>query len=147
MASYSSAWKSGLSAVDVYWVKPEQIRFTGPSGTYLPKGGFLIEDAKHWVRNVKVGVGVGVSMLDNDVVVVGGPAKALEANSLAYTLLEPSERKVSDTAKEVKSALIRALDKDLGLKVKDIPLDDFIRALPSGGGRIILAKRRGEQRS
>ncbi|MFN3621821.1 MAG: NFACT RNA binding domain-containing protein [Nitrososphaerales archaeon] len=146
VAAYSSAWKAELSAVDVYWIKPNQIRFTGPSGTYLPKGAFLIEDTKNWVRNVKVYAGVGLIILDEEVVVVGGPQSALKANSIAYATLVPEKGKVSDTAKRVKSGLITVVGRELGLKVKEIPLDDFIRALPNGGGKVTSINR-GEQKS
>ncbi len=146
VAAYSSAWRGELSAVDVYWIKPNQLKFTGPSGTYLPKGAFLIEGAKNWVKNVEVCVGVGLTILDGEVIVVGGPPAALKANSVAYATLIPEKGKVSDTAKRVKSELIKAVGRELGLRVKEIPLDDFIRVLPSGGGKIASINR-GEQKS
>lgn len=146
VAAYSSAWKAELSAIDVYWIKPNQIRFTGPSGTYLPRGSFLIEGVKNWVRNVKVYVGVGLAKLDDEVVVVGGPPEALKVNSVAYATLVPEKGKVSDTAKLVKSELIKMVDRNMWSIVKEIPIDDFIRALPSGGGRVISTDK-GEQKS
>ncbi|MEM3890635.1 MAG: ribosome rescue protein RqcH [Nitrososphaerales archaeon] len=146
VAAYSSAWKAELTAVDVYWIKPNQIKFTGPSGTYLPKGAFLIEGAKNWVKNVKVYAGVGLTILDEEIVVVGGPPSALKANSIAYATLVPEKGKVSETAKRVKSGLIAAVGRELGLRVKEIPLDDFIRALPNGGGKVTSINL-GEQKS
>ena len=137
VAAYSSAWKAEISAVDVYWVKPPQVKFTGPSGTYLPKGAFLIEGEKNWVKNVKVEVSVGVSTLDDDLVVIGGPPEALKVHSLAYAVLIPEKGKVSDVAKRVKAELMKISGRELSARIKEIPLDDFIRALPSGGGRIV----------
>lgn len=52
VASYSSAWKGGLRAIDIYWVKPEQVSKQAPSGTYLPKGSFMIYGKKNYIRNV-----------------------------------------------------------------------------------------------
>jgi len=137
VAAYSSAWKAEISAVDVYWVKPPQVKFTGPSGTYLPKGAFLIEGEKNWVKNVKVEVSVGVSTLDDDLVVIGGPPEALKVHSLAYAVLIPEKGKVSAMAKRVKAELMKISGRELSARIKEIPLDDFIRALPSGGGRIV----------
>jgi len=146
VAAYSSAWKAEFSAVDVYWVKPDQIRFTGPSGAYLPKGAFLIEGEKNWVKNVKVDVGIGVSKLDGALVVIGGPPEALRIHSIAYVVLTPEKRKTSDVAKQVKGELIKIAGRELGAVIKEIPLDDFVRALPSGGGRIV-STRVGEQKA
>lgn len=146
VAAYSSAWKAEISALDVYWVKPDQIRFTGPSGTYLPKGAFLIEGLKNWVKNVKVDAGVGVSRLDDDLAVIGGPPEALKVRSIVYVVLTPEKGKVSDVAKRVKAELIKAAGKELGMRIKDIPLDEFIRALPTGGGRIVSTQA-GEQKA
>jgi len=146
VASYSSAWKAEISALDVYWVKPDQIRFTGPSGTYLPKGAFLIEGEKNWVKNVKLEAGIGVCKLDEDLVVIGGPPDALKVHSLFYVVLTPEKGKVSDVAKRVKAELMKLAGKELGARIKEIPLDDFIRALPTGGGRIISTQR-GEQKA
>jgi predicted ribosome quality control (RQC) complex YloA/Tae2 family protein len=145
VAAYSSAWKAEISAVDVYWVKPPQVKFTGPSGTYLPKGAFLIEGEKNWVKNVKVEVSVGVSTLDDDLVVIGGPPEALKVHSLAYAVLSPEKGKVSDVAKRVKVELMKIAGRELSARIKEIPLDDFIRALPSGGGRIVSTQL-GEQK-
>ena len=146
VAAYSSAWKAEISALDVYWVKPNQIKFTGPSGTYLPKGAFLIEGEKNWVKNVRVEVGVGVSTLDGDLVVMGGPPEAIKVRSIAYVVLTPEKGKASDVAKRVKAELMKIAGRELGVKIKEIPLDDFIRALPSGGGRIISTQL-GEQKA
>jgi len=146
VAAYSSAWKAEISAVDVYWVKPHQIRFTGPSGTYLPKGAFLIEGEKNWMKNVKLEASIGVSKLDDDLVVIGGPSEALKVHSLAYVVLTPEKGKTSDVAKRVKAELIKVAGRELGMKIKEIPLDDFIRALPTGGGRII-STHLGEQKA
>lgn len=146
VAAYSSAWKAEISALDVYWVKPNQIKFTGPSGTYLPKGAFLIEGEKNWVKNVRVEVGVGVSTLDGDLVVMGGPPEAIKAHSIAYVVLTPDKSKTSDVAKRVKAELMKIAGRELGVKIKEILLDDFIRALPSGGGRIVSTQL-GEQKA
>jgi len=146
VAAYSSAWKAGISVVDAYWVKPTQIRFTGPSGTYLPKGAFLIEGGRNWVKNVKVDLGIGVSMFDDDLVVVGGPPEALKVRSIAYVTLVPEKGKASDTAKRVKVELMKIVGRELGAKIKEIPLDDFVRALPAGGGRVVSSQL-GEQKA
>ncbi|HYB04064.1 MAG TPA: NFACT family protein, partial [Nitrososphaerales archaeon] len=41
--SFSRAWKDELGSADAYWVTPDQIKKSAPSGEYLPRGSFFIE--------------------------------------------------------------------------------------------------------
>ncbi|PIO06111.1 hypothetical protein COT29_02565 [Candidatus Micrarchaeota archaeon CG08_land_8_20_14_0_20_59_11] len=50
-ACYSSAWKNGLHAVDVYAAKPEQVSKQS-HGEFVGKGGFMIYGERRWFRNV-----------------------------------------------------------------------------------------------
>jgi hypothetical protein len=84
--------------------------------------------------------------LDDDLVVIGGPPEALKVHSLAYAVLIPEKGKVSDVAKRVKVELMKIAGRELSARIKEIPLDDFIRALPSGGGRIVSTQL-GEQKA
>jgi len=139
VSAFSSAWKSGLSSTDSYWVKPNQVKFSGPSGMYLAKGSFLIEGRKEWVKGLKVQISIGVIKLDEELKLMGGPQTAVESQSLVYVTLNTELKKISDTAKKVKIELTRLLGNELGRELQRLPLDDFIRVLPSGGGRIITS--------
>ncbi|PIT85562.1 hypothetical protein COU36_02625 [Candidatus Micrarchaeota archaeon CG10_big_fil_rev_8_21_14_0_10_59_7] len=52
-ACYSSAWKNGLHAVDVYAVTPEQVSKKS-HGEYVGKGGFMIYGERRWFRNAQL---------------------------------------------------------------------------------------------
>jgi len=54
--SYSKAWKIGISAVDVYYIKPDQVKKEGG----LPKGSFMIYGKRNWARRIPVKIAVGV---------------------------------------------------------------------------------------
>ena len=41
-ASFSRAWKEGLAALEVFFVKPNQVSKTAQSGEFMPKGAFMI---------------------------------------------------------------------------------------------------------
>lgn len=56
-ACYSSAWKTGYSIVDIYYVTKEQVSKSPPSGEYIQKGSFLISGKKNYFR------GVGLKLL------------------------------------------------------------------------------------
>ncbi|MFB5613399.1 MAG: ribosome rescue protein RqcH, partial [Nitrosarchaeum sp.] len=40
---FSRAWREGMYGVSAFWVNPEQVRKSAPSGEFLPKGSFSIE--------------------------------------------------------------------------------------------------------
>jgi len=58
-ASYSKAWKTGMGSCDVYYVTPDQVSKTAPSGEYLSKGGFTISGRKEYFRGVRLVIAVG----------------------------------------------------------------------------------------
>lgn len=133
---YSRGWRGGLAAGDAFWVKPEQVKMHAPSGMYLPKGSFLIEGKKNIVKGLQMKASVGLVDYHEEVVLIGGSRSALENYSVALIDVIPDRGESSELAKKVKSELIRIFPSAAD-KTKKIPIDDFIRVLPSGGGRVI----------
>lgn len=129
--SFSSAWKTGLSAADAFWVSPDQIGTSAPSGEYLPKGSFMILGKKNIVRRILVEVAVGV---DDGGRVVAGPESAIATLARGYVVLAPHREKTSETAKKVVKEL-EPLRLSRGTSV-----DEVMRALPAGGGKVIRRK-------
>ncbi|NPA22344.1 MAG: DUF814 domain-containing protein [Candidatus Micrarchaeota archaeon] len=58
-ASYSRAWKEGLTTVNVYAVKPEQVK-KASQGEYLGTGGFLIVGERKWFKHTPLGLKIGL---------------------------------------------------------------------------------------
>ena len=137
---YSRAWKDGFSSASAYWIHPAQVKRNAPTGMYLPKGSFLIQGTKNQVKDLKVECAIGLASQNGYWIVVSGPPEAILFNSEAFVVFTPDKGKISDTAKRIKSSLVDLLDEESDV-IKQIPLDDFIRALPSGAGRIIQRKR------
>ncbi|MEA2070484.1 MAG: ribosome rescue protein RqcH, partial [Asgard group archaeon] len=79
---YSSAWKDRLSTADTYWVKPEQVSFSAPSGEYLAKGSFIIEGSKNYMKNVPLSLTVAPVIEEKWAYIICGPNDAVEAASL-----------------------------------------------------------------
>ncbi|NYZ79899.1 DUF814 domain-containing protein [Candidatus Micrarchaeota archaeon] len=52
--AFSSAWKEGRGTVDVYCVKPEQVKMSAKSGEYLAKGSFVITGERKYFKNVEL---------------------------------------------------------------------------------------------
>ncbi len=57
-ASYSSAWKTGAAAVDVYAVTPQQVG-KNAAGGYVGRGAFVIEGEREWFRETKLELRMG----------------------------------------------------------------------------------------
>jgi predicted ribosome quality control (RQC) complex YloA/Tae2 family protein len=129
--TFSSAWKSALASADAYWVFPDQVSSTAPSGEYLPKGSFMIRGKKNFVRNNLVQLAVGITSSGT---IISGSAEAISKSSIGYLLLEPHREKSSDTAKKVRNEL--GLLAGVGL-IRGTTLDDVLRVLPNGGGKIV----------
>jgi predicted ribosome quality control (RQC) complex YloA/Tae2 family protein len=138
VASYSRAWKEGFTSMDAYWVEPKQVKMQAPSGMYLPKGSFIIEGKKNYIKDLEVKIAIGVHKIEDGAIIMGGPPSAVKKNSLAFVVIEPDKSTIGETAKKVKADLIKMVDERLKL-FKTITLDDIARALPPSGGRIVFA--------
>jgi predicted ribosome quality control (RQC) complex YloA/Tae2 family protein len=127
--AFSSAWKTGLGSADAYWVTPDQVSSAAPSGEYLPRGSFAVKGKKNFVNRNLVEISVG---LDDGGRVVSGPESAVKKACRRYVVLSPHREKASETAKKVLSILASP--------EKAVPpapsLDEVLRALPSGGGKV-----------
>ncbi len=145
VVSYSRAWREGIRATDAYWVKPEQVKLQAPTGMFLAKGSFLIEGKKNYIKSIELELAVGACRVEGRDTLMGGPLEAVIKNCDAYVVLAPENVKATDTAKKVKANIIALLDEEKANIFKHIPLDDFVRVLPSGGGKVI-GKGRGEQK-
>ena len=136
-ATFSSAWKTGLGAADVYWVAPDQVGTAGPSGEFLAHGSFAINGKKNFVTKNTVEVAVGI---DDAGRIVSGPEEAIMKIVKGHVTLVPSREKPSDTAKKVLHELTPYASAQISIGV-----DDVLRMLPAGGGKII--RRRVDRKS
>ncbi|MDA4114052.1 MAG: NFACT family protein [Thaumarchaeota archaeon] len=136
--AFSSAWKTGLAAADAFWVTPDQVSTTAPSGEFLAKGSFAIRGKKNFATKNPVEVAVGV---DSKGRVMAGPEEALIRLSRAHLTLIPSREKSSDTAKKV----LFELKKLFGDELAAPNVDDVMRVLPTGGGKIVRRRENRKQ--
>lgn len=132
--AFSSAWKTGLGSADAYWVTKDQVGTSAPSGEYLARGSFMIRGKKNIIPRNLVTLALGV---DEKGRVVAGPESAVSTSCGSYVVLEPHREKASETAKKVAHELRRMRGEEAGLSV-----DEVLRALPAGGGKIVRSKAR-----
>ncbi|MEF8829793.1 MAG: NFACT RNA binding domain-containing protein, partial [Haloarcula sp.] len=132
--SYSSVWKDGKFAGDVYMVDPDQVSKTPESGEYLEKGGFAIRGDRTYFESTPVGVAVGITC-DDETRVIGGPPAAIEGQAATSIAVEPGQYAQNDIAKRLyREFKERFADETFVRKVASP--DQIQEFLPPGGSRM-----------
>lgn len=135
-ASYSRAWKEMSETVDVYWVKPEQVSKSPPSGQYLQKGAFMIKGTKNYVRNVPLQIAIGIEIEEGHVKVIGGPVEAIAKQASAYVSIVRGKLTSSKLAKQIRFLLAKKASELLQKAILEIPLEEIQKFIPLGEGEI-----------
>jgi predicted ribosome quality control (RQC) complex YloA/Tae2 family protein len=130
--SYSRAWREGLTAADAYYVKPGQVLRGAPSGQYLPKGSFVIEGERNYLKGIELRVSLGVGALEGELMLFSGPASALIQRCVLVIELVPGHFPTSEAGKKVKREFAAHLEGPPKAFVEGLHVDEFIRALPTG---------------
>lgn len=115
-ATFSRAWKLGLSNSPVFHVSPKQVSKKTQSGEYLGKGAFMIYGKTNYIDN-KINLAIGIT---EDGKIMSGPLSAIQANCAHHLELQQGDEKASGIAKLIHK------------KLKGGTLDEIIRALPAG---------------
>jgi hypothetical protein len=145
--SFSRAWKDGLSSADAYWVMPEQVKKGAPTGQFLPKGSFVIEGKRNYLKGVELRLAIGIMQLNNREAVICGPEEAIRKHSIFYAVLLQGGMDPMNAAKKVKSEFVKIADDNIKIAetIKHISLDEFVRALPTGQSRLSFTARGQQQ--
>jgi len=129
---FSRAWREGMYGVSAFWVNPEQVKKSAPSGQFLPKGSFTIEGQRNFVKISTLKLAVGLLPQGDDYVVTCGPPDTIKKNSICYAIIEPHGLEMVDAAKKIRLEFLK-LEEEI---TKKINIDDFVRALPAGASQI-----------
>ncbi len=132
--SYSSVWKDGRYAGDVYVVDADQVTKTPESGEYLEKGGFAVRGERTYYDDTPVGVAVGIEC-EPYTRVIGGPPSAIEGQAETTIEVEPGRYAQGDAAKRIYRQL-RERFTDESFVRKIASPDKIQHFLPPGGSRI-----------
>lgn len=134
-AAFSRAWREGLAAVDVYWVKPEQLSKSGPSGEYVPHGAFFVNGKRNWMRGTSLQVAVGVIEGDEPQF-VGGPMNAVRSETKTYVAVSPGDMTGKELLKKLLRALSIKLPKEKREKIARASIETIREFVPYTKGRI-----------
>jgi hypothetical protein len=110
-AAFCRAWRENAGSADVYWVKPDQLSKSGPSGESVPHGAFFIVGKRNWMRNTPLRTAVGAAV-NEEAKFVGGPVDAVRAKSKAYVVLVPGDYSGKELLKMVLKAVMFKLSKE-----------------------------------
>ncbi len=119
-ASYSSAWKTGASAVDVYALMPDQVGKHADGG-YVGRGAFVLSGEREWFRETVLTLKIGWKEETDDIPTVLPACHPLALQN--QLILSPGPVPKEETAK--------ALAGKLGAKA-----DEIAPKLP--GGKFVI---------
>lgn len=137
---FSRAWREAMYGLSAYWVEPEQVKKSAPSGQFLPRGSFTIEGRRNFVRVPALRLAVGMAPAGSGrggPAIACGPPQAVREFCSAYATIEPGGMTASDAAKRLRGEFAR-IDEQAATA---LPLDDYVRALPAGRSRVAKAER------
>ena len=141
---FSRAWKDGLFSADAYWVMADQIKKGAPTGQFLPKGSFVIEGKRNYIKGLEIRLAIGIMRMDNSSYsLVCGPAEAIKKRAMAYSIVLPGGSDPMEVAKKIKSEFIKISNDNSVLLdyIKSISLDDMVRTIPNGRSKISFTER------
>ena len=125
-------WREGLYGVSSYWVNPDQVKKSAPSGEFLPKGSFTIEGQRNFIKAQTLKLAVGILPQDDSFVLTCGPIEPIKKNSIVYAVIEPHGIEMVEVAKKIKNEFAK-LNEEV---TKNISIDDFVRVLPAGKSQV-----------
>jgi predicted ribosome quality control (RQC) complex YloA/Tae2 family protein len=134
--TFSRAWQDELSSGDAYWVNPEQVSFSPPSGEYLPSGAVMIYGTKNYLRKMPVELAVGIILEEDQAIPISGPPSAVTSQTEFYVHVKPGSMKKGQLVKEILNRLKALVPDDQVTLVSQIPQEDMMRVLPAGDGKI-----------
>ena len=130
---FSRAWREGMYGVSAFWIHPEQVKKSAPSGEFLPKGSFTIEGQRNFIKSETLRLAVGIMPVDDDYILTCGPPEPIKENSLCYAIIEPNGSEMADAAKKIRIEFLKLFE-DITRKIN---IDEFVRALPAGKSQIV----------
>jgi predicted ribosome quality control (RQC) complex YloA/Tae2 family protein len=129
---FSRAWREGMYGVSAYWVNPDQIKKSAPSGEFLPKGSFTIEGQRNFIKSETLKLSVGIIPQEDGYALTCGTPETIKENSICYAIIEPHGSEMVDNAKKIRLEFLKMEE----AITKKISIDDFVRVLPAGQSQI-----------
>ncbi|MGB9134411.1 MAG: ribosome rescue protein RqcH, partial [Candidatus Bathyarchaeia archaeon] len=133
-ASHSRAWKAKFSTIDVYWVQPDQVSKTPPSGEYLSKGAFMVRGRKNYLRKTPLQLAIGVDAKVTPLILIGGPKEAVKNKTEIYVKIVPGDFSSKELAGRIRHTLKQKISEERHGEVSRISLEEIQALIPFGKG-------------
>jgi hypothetical protein len=124
-------------------VTPAQVKRGAPTGQFLPKGSFVIEGKRNFVKGLEIQLAIGIIRQKQEFFLCCGPVQAIRTRSLIYASLLPGGHDPINAAKKVRNEFVsilaektKQIELSLSQFVKSMSIDDYVRTLPTGKSRI-----------
>ncbi|UCD97244.1 MAG: NFACT family protein [Candidatus Bathyarchaeota archaeon] len=140
-AVYSRAWKAKFSAIDTYWVHPNQLSKSPPSGEYLAKGAFIVSGKKNFIKRVPLRLAVGIDLKAAPPTPVAGSMNSVNSRTDLFVEITPGDLPSKKLAHMILQELRRRARKEQEKAVSAVPIQDIQTLIPFGNGRIIKPKK------
>ena len=139
---HTKTWKSGVSD-KAWWVYPDQVSKTTPSGEFITTGSFIIRGTKNYIKNTKLELGLGIlfktnknkdlnPITDGTDILYGipmcGPYTSLRDYKYKVKIV-PGRQKTGKTVKKIISNFTKGKSSLEKICIKKIPLDCFNRVM------------------
>ena len=134
--SYSSLWKDKKLVGDVYYVLPDQVSLTAPSGQYLAKGSVMIYGEKTYFKNVEIEHSIGFILYDDYIQIIGGPTNVVDARTEFYVSIKPGDVQKGKIAKDIRGMLANLCPEDVRFMFDSISVNEILPFIP-GNSQII----------
>ena len=140
--SFSRSWRDALSSSDAYWVLSSQLKKGAPTGQFLPKGSFVIEGKRNFVKNLEIKLAIGISFIDDKPLLIIGPYHTVKKRSICVRTLLPSGLDVVKASKKIKADFVDYLikndfPKNMVEYLKGLSIDEIVRILPVGQCKLL----------
>ncbi|MCE2505134.1 MAG: NFACT family protein [Nitrosopumilaceae archaeon] len=129
---FSRAWREGMYGVSAYWVNPEQVKKSAPSGEFLPKGSFTIEGKRNFIKSGNLKLAVGIIPQEGGYALTCGPPEPIKKKSICYAIIEPQGIEMVDAAKKIRIEFSKIHEEI----TKKISIDEFVRVMPAGKSQV-----------
>jgi len=134
-ASYSRAWREGLGSMSVYYIKPDQISKSAPTGEYLPKGSFFVKGKRNYVKT-ELKIAIGLSKEEEQIKVVSGPPEAVAHITPRYVEVTPGRTPAEKLAGRIVALLLSEENRETAREVSQRLLREVKSAVPYGRGSL-----------
>jgi predicted ribosome quality control (RQC) complex YloA/Tae2 family protein len=137
-AVFSRAWREGFASVDVYWVRPDQLSKSGPSGESVAHGAFVVRGQRNWMRGIPLMIAIGVVFNEAEGIpkIEAGSVDLVKPITVAHVVIVPGDLEGRDFFKRILKALSEKMPKEKRQAILHMPIETVREHIPFGKGAI-----------